>query len=128
MNQLIDAYFSTIEVNLIHSSSVETYQIIRREITPDDGKLRLRVSLLNKGFLEFFLYVRQIDESIHTVKYSFHWQAPNGTLRQRWDNAPHHPLLPHAPHHVHLADGTIKGVTPPPNFFTIMHEIEQAVA
>ena len=33
--------------------------------------------------------------------YSYHWQDQNGSLRTRWDNAPHHRELCTFPNHKH---------------------------
>ncbi|MEA1899197.1 MAG: DUF6516 family protein, partial [Thermodesulfobacteriota bacterium] len=44
------------------------------------------------------------------MKYSFHWQNAQGRLRQRWDNAPHYPDLPNAPHHVHGENDSVQEV------------------
>jgi len=41
---------------------------------------------------------------LHTAdfqKYSYHWQAGNGDILLRWDNAPHHKELKTFPHHRH---------------------------
>jgi len=38
-------------------------------------------------------------------KYSYHWQAPDGSLISRWDNSPHHKHISTFPHHRHTADG-----------------------
>lgn len=35
-------------------------------------------------------------------KYAYHWMGVDGSLRCRWDNAPHWPEIATAPHHVHL--------------------------
>lgn len=46
------------------------------------------------------LYVTEL----HTAdfqKYSHHWQARNGDILLRWDNAPHHKELKTFPHHRH---------------------------
>jgi Family of unknown function (DUF6516) len=37
-------------------------------------------------------------------KYAFQWMNPDGTLRIRWDNAPHHPHISTFPNHCHIAD------------------------
>ena len=34
-------------------------------------------------------------------KYAYHWQAKNGTLRLRWDNAAHWRAIDTYPHHLH---------------------------
>lgn len=39
-------------------------------------------------------------------KYAYHWMAADGSLRRRWDNAPHWPEVATAPHHLHLSGQT----------------------
>lgn len=34
--------------------------------------------------------------------YAYHWSEPDGSLRRRWDNAPHWEKLATYPHHVHI--------------------------
>ena len=38
---------------------------------------------------------------LNTYLYSYHWQDQNGSMRIRWDNAPHHDDLRTFPHHKH---------------------------
>jgi hypothetical protein len=42
-----------------------------------------------------------MDQEVCVQKYSFHWQAMDGCLVKRWDNAAHHPEVLNYPHHVH---------------------------
>lgn len=37
-------------------------------------------------------------------KYAYQWMENDGTLRRRWDNAPHWPDVETDPHHMHLPD------------------------
>lgn len=37
-----------------------------------------------------------------SILYSYHWQDKNGSLRIRWDNAPHHSNLRTFPDHKHI--------------------------
>lgn len=127
MNPIIDAYFDDIEVHLIRSLAVHTYEIIRRETASADGKLRARLNLTNGHLVEFFVYLAEANGHIASPKYSFHWQDEAHQLVCRWDNVPHYPTLPHAPHHLHHADGSITGVNPPPDFFSIIQGIEAAI-
>jgi len=62
----------------------------------------------------------------HVIRYSFHWQDAQGKLKQRWDNAPHHPELPNFPHHVHNQDRSVHGVITVPDIFSIIDQIEKA--
>ena len=43
-----------------------------------------------------------------TRKYAYHWQSAHGQLIRRWDNAPHWPGLPGAPHHCHIASDVVE--------------------
>ncbi len=39
--------------------SLQATQIIRQEITPDDGKLRIKIILTDDSLIEFFEYVAE---------------------------------------------------------------------
>ncbi len=127
MNPTIEQYFDTVELRLIQSPVIIAYQIVRREIAPADGKLRIKVTLNDGGLAELFEYVSESDGHIHLSKYSFHWQDAQGKLKQRWDNAPHYPNLPNSPHHVHNEDNSVQGVTEAIDTFSIVEKIEKAL-
>ncbi len=38
-------------------------------------------------------------------KYAYYWLTPGDELLRGWDNAPHHPHIATAPHHVHTPQG-----------------------
>ncbi len=38
-------------------------------------------------------------------KYAYYWLTPTDDLIRGWDNAPHHPHIATAPHHLHTPDG-----------------------
>jgi len=42
MNERVRSHFDEIEARLIECPVIVSYQIIRRDISPDDGKLRIR--------------------------------------------------------------------------------------
>ena len=48
------------------------------------------------------LEIRECVFTDGSRKYAYHWMAADGSLRRRWDNAPHWPEVATAPHHVHL--------------------------
>jgi hypothetical protein len=125
MNALIRQYFETIEERLIQSSMVISYQVRSQEITPVDGKLRLKVSLNCGDSIELFEYVKVSHQVLQVLKYSFHWQDQQGQLKQRWDNAPHFPHLPNAPHHVHLANGAVESLMEVPNILGVLEYLEE---
>jgi len=47
------------------------------------------------------LYIKEYC-SLDNYLYSYHWQDQNGSMRIRWDNAPHHDDLRTFPHHKHI--------------------------
>ena len=127
MNLIIAQHFDVVEVWLIQNPVIVSYQILRREIAPADGKLRLKMTLCDGSIAELFEYVVESNQQIHLLKYSFHWQDAQGKLRRRWDNAPHYPNLPNSPHHVHNEDGSVQGVTDVPDMFSVIEKIEEAL-
>jgi hypothetical protein len=124
MNPLIAERFEAVEVRLLQSPAVSAYEIIRQEIGPTDGKLRVKVTFTDSSLTEFFEYVIATGEYLKPTKYSFHWQEASGKLNYRWDNAPHHPDLPYAPHHCHNADQSVNGVAQILDIFGVLDEIE----
>jgi hypothetical protein len=97
-------YHQAVKARLIADPLVLQFEIQRERRTADDGYLRARLLLNNQQELEFSEYIRRVRDQIHVVTYSFHWTDSNGTLICRWDNAPHYPKLPQAPHHIHDGD------------------------
>lgn len=127
MNPIIKQYLDNIETYLIQIPVVTSYQILRREIAATDGKLRVKVMLSDGSSAELFEYVAESRGHIHLLKYSLHWQDANGKLVKRWDNAPHHPNLPNAPHHIHSRDGSIQDAKQIPDILLVIVEIEQVL-
>ena len=114
-------------MRLIESPIVASYKQVRREVTPTDGKLRIRAMLTDGGLFELFEYVAEEKGRIDLRKYSFHWHDPDGGLICRWDNVKHHVDLPNAPHHLHIKDGHPQPVFDVPNAMTILTMIEERV-
>ena len=127
MNGRISRHFDLIEARLIESPAVLSFQIIRREISLNDGKLRVKANLSDGGVFECFLYVSETGKQISLEKYSLHWQDCQGNLVRRMDNAPHFSDLPCAPHHEHIAD-MVQGLSCVPDIFTFLDEIEKGMA
>lgn len=124
MNPRIGGLFDEIEVRLIESPVVVSYEMVGREISPNAGKLRFRADLLSGGLLECFVYYRQRGDLLQAEKYSFHWQDAQGQLVRRLDNAPHHTDLPHAPHHLHIGTDHVEGFGGQPDLLDFIAEVE----
>jgi hypothetical protein len=100
----IAEYHQAVKARLIADPLVLRFDIQRERRTADDGYLRACLLLDNREELEFSEYVRRVRDQVQVVTYSFHWTDANGKLICRWDNAPHYPNLPQAPHHIHDGD------------------------
>jgi hypothetical protein len=127
VNRTIEDYFDLVETSLVESAAVQSFQILRREISFADGKFRLKAVFADGSLIEMFEYIVLQNRQISIQKYSFHWQASDGTLISRWDNAPHHLSLPNAPHHCHHADGSVSAVKNLPDFLSILALIEDKI-
>ena len=125
MNSEIAARFNRLEQRLLESDAVSSYTVVRREVTPTDGKVRVRAQLRDGGLIELFEYVAlDVGGQVARLKYAYHWQNANGLLVRRWDAVPHHPQLPYAPHHIHLPDGSVEGMAEPPDAIEVLAQIE----
>jgi hypothetical protein len=127
MSEIIEHFFSSLETELAQSPAIQSYLLRRQDIALLFGAIRVKTWLKNGGVLEFSEAVAEVEGGLERLKYSYHWQDENGRLLKRWDNAPHFPNLPHAPHHIHLADGSVEGTAAPPSLATILSEIEPAL-
>ena len=121
----LTALFEEYEKLLLASPVVTQFNIAKRRIVEREGFIRGRAELTGGGLLEFSeFWSGEEGEEITLREYTYHWQDAEGQLVQRWDNAPHHPDLPHAPNHVHFADGTTQGNPQPPTLQSVLNEIE----
>jgi hypothetical protein len=127
MNERVRAHFDEIEARLIECPVILAYQIIRRDISPDDGKLRIRSALTGGGVFECFLYVKDTGDHIHRLRYSFHWQDSEGKPVRRLDNAPHRTDLSYAPHHLHIGANHVEGFSGNPDIFAFIDDMEKTL-
>jgi hypothetical protein len=65
MNPVIERHFDEVELRLIESPVVQVYRIVRREVAPADGKLRIEIRLEENDFAELFEYVSEVSGTIH---------------------------------------------------------------
>ena len=103
-------YLVHIKSLIILNPQVEHWQIVREAIEDDMGLFRYRLTLRDESLFEMFERFQIVDGKTQVSKYSFHWQAADGQLQKRWDNAMHHPEISTYPHHLH--DGTEDNVRP----------------
>ena len=77
---------------------IEEFRIVN--FRPFRGGFYLKVEAnLKDGSM---LFIREyLDERERS--YSYHWQNRDGSIRGRWDNAPHHRGVSTYPHHKHFA-------------------------
>ncbi|MBU1665165.1 MAG: hypothetical protein KKG92_07165 [Gammaproteobacteria bacterium] len=88
------------------------------------AQYRVRVALVDGSLLQCVERARNLGGLLQTEKYSFHWQAADGTLICRWDNAPHHHELPGFPHHLHVGTEANVFTHNPVTVFTLTELIE----
>lgn len=117
--------FDEYERLLLLSPVVARWALIKRRVQDSGGYIRIRAELVDGSLLEISEYWAETsDAELARREYSFHWQAADGQLRLRWDNAAHHPELPNAPHHLHRADGLADGSGELPTLAIVLRTIE----
>jgi len=82
---------------LVESSPVVKDFEILEYYTGSENYVKIKAILINDSIL----YIREYFNE-EMMDYSYHWQAENGDLIQRWDNAPYHKEISTFPHHRHL--------------------------
>ncbi|MFQ5639473.1 MAG: hypothetical protein ACE5IR_15920 [bacterium] len=68
MNPVIEQHFDEVEVRLLQSLAIATYQIMTREIAFSDGKLRIKLVPRDGGMIELFEYVSESAGGIQLLK------------------------------------------------------------
>jgi len=124
MNEKIKKYFESIELLLLNSEIIESYEIMRQDISDIDGKIRIKVELTNNDTVDLFEYLEINNNKITIKKYHHHWQTKDNTITCRWDNAPHHKELGGFPHHLHTID-KVESVNKIPDIKYIIKTIER---
>jgi len=118
---LSNAYFRKLQV-LLKASPFVAEPRIQFDDRGEVLFIRADIYFIDNSLLHFReLFIgkkRRIKQA-----YTYHYQRSDGTLVFRYDNSPHFPDLPTAPHHKHLSE---KGVVAaqPPALAEILQEIE----
>ena len=88
MLRLFDIYASLLKSWRVvcYEQEGDAYMLQVSAVLIDDSRLQLRDYLFADG----------------SRKYAYQWMEEDGTLRRRWDNAPHWPSVATAPNHVYL--------------------------
>jgi hypothetical protein len=71
------------------------------------------------------LFVRQ--ETPVKIAYAYRYQHSDGAMIFRYDNAPHFPNLPTAPHPKHTSETNVIAANAP-DFETVIREFENLIA
>ncbi len=92
--------------------------------------LKGSLDLIDGSKLFFAQYVRiegAVRNQISREKYRYHWQAPAGETRYRWDNARHHTELATFPDHVHVGPDEDPRESGPTDLWQVIGLIEQEI-
>ena len=119
---MIDAYFRSILAVLGASPVVQSHDVAFEKRGPSAGYVRGTVFFADESQLHFREFVNA-QAGIERFTYVYHCQAADGSLIFRYDNTPHYPDLPNAPHHRHDSSGKASGV-PAPDLEFVLQEIE----
>ena len=78
----------------LHNEVIRSYEILDFKSGESFYFLKVKATLIDGSQLHIKEYT-----SFDSYFYSYHRQDPNGSLRTRWDNAPHHRELCTFPNH-----------------------------
>lgn len=123
---MLEDYFNDIVERLVVSRAVSSFKISRKELTEDDGYIRIKCNLANGDILEFAEYIVIRKNKVSMETYSYHWQGKAGELLKRWDNVAHHKNVKTFPHHLHLPSEKVVGSTET-NLKKVLTEIEKSL-
>lgn len=127
-HDLVVARLRDVRVALLTTPAIAEFQMLRAQALGDVGYFRVRGRLANGGGFMFSERFRHQAGSIAVEKYSFHWQAANGALIRRWDNAPHHREISSFPHHLHEGDDNNVLPHAPLDVFSVLAIIARSIA
>jgi hypothetical protein len=65
------------------------------------SEIKIRCTFTDTSVL---VYADTYLPRLNKRKYTFQWMNPDGSLRIRWDNAPHHPHISTFPYHRHISN------------------------
>ena len=126
---MIDDYFETLRAVIAASTIVRSSRLTFDRRSDEIGYVRGDLFLMDDSRLHFREFVRQIEGvPAERYSYAYQYQRADGTLILRYDDAPHFPNLPNAPHHKHSADLALAISSAAPDLATVLREIESLIA
>jgi hypothetical protein len=121
LNSLFADYLASVDKTLRGSPFVNDFQT-QHEDRGEVWFLRVNVYFIDNSLLHFReLFVEQ--ENPFKETYTYHYQREDGTMIFRYDNAPHFPNLPTAPHHKHVGENDVIAANAP-DLESVLKEIE----
>jgi len=127
MMRTVEDYLDEVERLFLLSPVVVSFWVREREERLQEGFIRIRAELANGDLLEAFEFVVAKTNEIQTLTYRIHWQEKDGSLKRRWDNAPHHTEIPTFPHHVHLGPAEDVGSSEPMTIMNVIAFLENDI-
>ena len=124
---MITVYLRSIENTINSSSVVRTSSLYKDEREDEILFLRGDIRFTDGSYLHFREFVQiKVDLPPNPYTYAYHYQDVEEKLIFRYDNAPHYPELPSAPHHKHIGEKDVISASPP-NLEEVIHEIERLI-
>ena len=102
---MINEHFNCLEATIRAEPLVITASFQRTYTSPDTAYLRGRVTFVDGSQLALFEHLAIQVGQVVVTDYRYHYMSAAKVLIFRYDNAPHHPSLPTAPHHKHTPGG-----------------------
>ena len=118
---MTDAYLQKIQAALSASPFV-AQPVISVDDRGEVWFIRADIYFIDNSLLHFReLFIGQ--GKLQKKTYTYHYQREDGTLVFRYDNAPHFPDLPSAPHHKHVGESDVIAADAP-DIFSVLKEVE----
>ncbi len=123
---MIEEYFRSLEALIAQTRIViaETVTYDKRSTTI--GFIRGELFFLDGSRLHLREYI-SVQPTVDRYTYSYHYQAPDGSLIFRYDNTPHFPNLANFPHHKHVGDEMNVISVHAPELQVVLAEIQKIV-
>ena len=124
MSNPFAGYLASVDKILRGSPFVNDFQT-QHEDRGEVWFLRVNVYFIDNSLLHFReLFVGQ--ENPFKKTYTYHYQGADGTMVFRYDDAPHFPHLPTAPHHKHIGENEVVAANTP-DLESVLKEIEALI-